>query len=770
MTSGVAATSVQGRPLRYAIVGRPERVTSAGLAAVRASAAKLMDPRTSAREAAQIAASDPAILWIAGNVHGGEESGTDASLRVLYELADRSDCAAQRILDQAVVVILPVQNPDGREADTRRNAYGFDMNRDWFARTQPETDGKVELLRRYPGVLFIDAHEMGSETYFFPPNADPVYHEIADPAVDWINDIYGAAMQDEFDERGIPYFNYDTYDLFYAGYGDTVPANGFGAAGMTFEKANGDPAPQRVFEQYLTQWTSLSAAAINKERILREWHGSWVEAVRQGEAGQLEPNRTYEPGVPVSQPVPDRTRPPLLPARGRPGQGARGAGARAPPAADGRRGAPADGAAARARLPRLRPRAGGDDAARRHVLDADGAAPEALDPGDAQREHLHAGRLRLRHRRLEQPAAVQRRRRLLGRGALAEGDAWPRAQAEPAPPALPAKRPSIAVYSMSPQFSRGIESSGWLHWLLDRWGVAYRDVSATDIANGGLSGAEVLLVPDGYALKDPNVPSDPYGYKDLGPKGRENLKAWVQNGGRYVGWLDGGVLASALGISGTVYGDGGDAGVSTPGSLFRVRVNDGSPLAAGVGPFAWVLDDARYVLSSGAGRRRSRCAIPTRARRTSSSPARPTAPRRSAAARRRRTSASAAAAWSRSASTRTSARSPTGRRSSCATRSSARTRRRRAPRRRAAAVATRRAIRATRRLTVAKEPAAARRAGARRARGEAGARPLRRELPRPARAQAGAVRDRQPGAAPRATSTRTRASSASRCGRRRCPW
>ena len=108
-------------------------------------------------------------------------------------------------------------------------------------------------------------------------------------------------------------------------------------------------------------------------------------------------------------------------------------------------------------------------------------------------------------------------------------------------------------------------------------------------------------MPDGYALKDPNVPSDPYGYKDLGPKGRANLKAFVQDGGRYVGWLDGGVLASALGISGTVYGDGGDAGVSTPGSLFRVRVNDGSPLAAGVGPFAWVLDDARYVLSSGAG-------------------------------------------------------------------------------------------------------------------------------------------------------------------------
>src|SRR5215218_6200228 len=252
VTSGVAATSVQGRPLRYAIAGRPERLSADGLAAVRASAAKLMDPRTSARDAARIAAADPAILWIAGNVHGGEESGTDASLRVLYELADRSDCAAQRILDNALMVILPTQNPDGREADTRQNAYGFDMNRDWFARTQPETDGKVEMLRRYPPVMFIDAHEMGgSNNFFFPPNADPIYHEITDQAVSWINGLYGPAMQREFDERGIPYFNYDVYDLFYMGYGDTVPATGFGAAGMTFEKASGDPASQRVFEQYL---------------------------------------------------------------------------------------------------------------------------------------------------------------------------------------------------------------------------------------------------------------------------------------------------------------------------------------------------------------------------------------------------------------------------------------------------------------------------------------------------------------------------------------
>ena len=118
-----------------------------------------MDPNTSAKTALELAANTPAILWVTGNVHGDEESGADATLRVVYELAARNDCVVNHILDKAIVVALPIQNPDGREASTRRNAYGFDMNRDWFARTQPETDGKLELLRQYPPVLYIDAHE-----------------------------------------------------------------------------------------------------------------------------------------------------------------------------------------------------------------------------------------------------------------------------------------------------------------------------------------------------------------------------------------------------------------------------------------------------------------------------------------------------------------------------------------------------------------------------------------------------------------------------------
>ena len=72
------------------------------------------------------------------------------------------------------------------------------MNRDWFARTQPETDGKLEAIRRYPPMLFIDAHEFGLADYFFPPNADPEYHEIPDTAHDWINGLYSPAIIEQF--------------------------------------------------------------------------------------------------------------------------------------------------------------------------------------------------------------------------------------------------------------------------------------------------------------------------------------------------------------------------------------------------------------------------------------------------------------------------------------------------------------------------------------------------------------------------------------------
>jgi hypothetical protein len=178
------------------------------------------------------------------------------------------------------------------------------MNRDWFARTQPETDAKLELLRQYPPVLDLDVHEMGDFTYFFPPNSDPVYHEIADSANGWINDLYGPALAAEFDRQHLRLFNYEPYDFFGTFYGDTVPTMAYGAAGMTYEKASRDPLPDRMYEQYVTSLVAVFEAASHKQEILTDWHASWVEAEAEGEAGTLEPNEVFQRGHRVIEEVP----------------------------------------------------------------------------------------------------------------------------------------------------------------------------------------------------------------------------------------------------------------------------------------------------------------------------------------------------------------------------------------------------------------------------------------------------------------------------------
>src|SRR5687767_1358889 len=305
VVSDTFGSSWQGREMRYALVGDPENVTPSGLAAVQQAVSKLRNPETSAQEAERLARTTPVVLWLMGNVHGGEESATDANLRVLYELADRDDCAARQILEGAVVGIIPTQNPDGREAETRQNSYGFDMNRDWFARTQVETDSKLELLRRYPGQLYVDGHEMGGNHYFFPPTADPTYHEVSSQSMQWQDFLYGDALAAEFKRQHIQFFTNKVFDFFAMVYGDIVPATAFSAAGMTFEKANFDPIAQRTYEHYVTHWVSISQGALNREDILHDWHSAWVEANRQGLAGELEPNEVNDRGNTVQLQVPN---------------------------------------------------------------------------------------------------------------------------------------------------------------------------------------------------------------------------------------------------------------------------------------------------------------------------------------------------------------------------------------------------------------------------------------------------------------------------------
>ena len=249
--------------------------------------------------------SRPVFSWISSNVHGDESSSAEATIKLIYELAARRDCANYDRLEKMTSFLLPVQNPDGRDNYQRTNAWQFDLNRDWATQEHIESFDKMSAALEYPSVVYVDAHQQSGSSFFFPPNEDPVHHEISDAAMDAINFIYGPALQKRFNDQNISYNNYSSYDLFTPEYGDTVPSLLLGAAGMTYEKGRGGSYAKQVYDHYLSLDETLNTTVRLKRKLLTAWIDQWEEAAEQGANGELEPNQIVSPSHTISWEIPD---------------------------------------------------------------------------------------------------------------------------------------------------------------------------------------------------------------------------------------------------------------------------------------------------------------------------------------------------------------------------------------------------------------------------------------------------------------------------------
>ena len=258
------AHSFEGREVVLVIVA--SEANAARLEDIRRDANRLADPRgASASELAAVRDRTPAIAWMGYTVHGPEASGAEAALAALYQLAAGQDDETRRILDNVVVLIDPLQNPDGHERhaqdvmrmrtalgvpvhpDARIHAgtwpgprtshYHFDLNRDWFTQSHPETRGRVRTMLRWWPHVAVDLHEMSyASTYFFPPPVAPI-NRLVDPGIRRGWDAFAAGNIAAFDARGWAYFRREGYDEFYPGYGSSWPIY-TGAVGMTYEQAS----------------------------------------------------------------------------------------------------------------------------------------------------------------------------------------------------------------------------------------------------------------------------------------------------------------------------------------------------------------------------------------------------------------------------------------------------------------------------------------------------------------------------------------------------
>jgi hypothetical protein len=100
-------------------------------------------------------------LFIQGGIHGNEYEGVDASMQVIERLALTpygTEAEVDEILDHAIVIFNPIQNPDGRVAGTRANGNGFDLNRDFMTQSQPETKNSITIMKRWFAPDMLDLH------------------------------------------------------------------------------------------------------------------------------------------------------------------------------------------------------------------------------------------------------------------------------------------------------------------------------------------------------------------------------------------------------------------------------------------------------------------------------------------------------------------------------------------------------------------------------------------------------------------------------------
>ena len=331
------AESWEGRPLVVLVVGVPERITQ--LDQVRADLRRLAHPEgLSETDAEALIARTPVVTALMHGVHGNEISSTGAAMAEAYHLlAARGDPVVDLILQESLVLIDPVENPDGRarfvhedlqararwpspegysaEHDEpwpggRANHYLFDLNRDMFIQSQPESRGRAELFLEYWPHIVVDLHEMsGNSTYFFPPTAEPTNpwygaRQIA------LMDVFGRANAAAFDRRGFAYFNRNVYDLFYPGYVDGWPT-GHGALGMTYEQASaralvlqrddGDLLTygDGVLHHFTAALTTAETAARNRDSILRGYLAFRREGIEMGRQGPaaLVLHSAHDPGA-----------------------------------------------------------------------------------------------------------------------------------------------------------------------------------------------------------------------------------------------------------------------------------------------------------------------------------------------------------------------------------------------------------------------------------------------------------------------------------------
>lgn len=267
------------------------------------------------------------VVWLSYNIHGNETSSSEAAMRTLHELVRPDNNEPKEWLQNTVVIMDPMLNPDGRERYTnwynnmkgaevnpkfdarehhepwpggRSNHYMFDLNRDWAWQVQQESQYRYSAYKQWMPHVHVDFHEQSyTAPYYFAPAAEPFHTAITDWQREFQTTI-GENHMRYFDEEGWLYFTRQRFDLFYPSFGDTWPTF-HGSIGMTYEQAGhslaglaietpeGDTLTlaDRLLHHHTTGMSTVEVSSQHADRMIEEFRAHF-------DRGMNDPDSRYK--------------------------------------------------------------------------------------------------------------------------------------------------------------------------------------------------------------------------------------------------------------------------------------------------------------------------------------------------------------------------------------------------------------------------------------------------------------------------------------------
>jgi len=237
--------STNGKPLIVAFISSSSNIKN--LEKYRKISAKLADPRTvkDAAELEELVKTGKTIVSISCSIHSTEIVASQMSMNLAYDLATSTDADTKEILDNTILLLFPSSNPDGVQivADWYRKTLGtksegtsppelyhhyagHDDNRDWFMLNLKETQAITKLFWQqwFPQLVY-DVHQQGvnASRFIIPPFFDPPNPRVPATILREVG-LIGYKMAADLQAKGVAgVATNSTYDTWWNGGFRTAP-------------------------------------------------------------------------------------------------------------------------------------------------------------------------------------------------------------------------------------------------------------------------------------------------------------------------------------------------------------------------------------------------------------------------------------------------------------------------------------------------------------------------------------------------------------------